>query len=61
MFLKMKKNKCCECDKNGVIIENKKIYCAECYMFNNNILPRIVRTSVRRYKYKSINYNKTLH
>ena len=32
-----RKNKCDECDRNGVVVENKKIYCAECYMFNNDI------------------------
>ena len=56
-----RKNKCDECDRNGVVVENKKIYCAECYMFNNDILPRIVRSTKRKYKYKSVNFNKTLH
>ncbi len=58
-----KKNKlsCCECDRIGVIIENKEIYCAECYLFNNNLLPRVVRSTKRKYKYKSVNFNKTLH
>ena len=42
-----RKNKCDECDRNGVVVENKKIYCAECYMFNNDILPRIVRSTKR--------------
>ena len=36
--MQKKENKCCECDRNGVIVESEKIYCAECYMFNNNIL-----------------------
>ena len=56
-----RKNKCDECDRNGVVVENKKIYCAECYMFNNDILPRIVRSTKRKRHHKSINYNKTLH
>ena len=56
-----RKNKCDECDRNGVVVENKKIYCAEWYIFNNDILPRIVRSTKRKYKYKSINFNKTLH
>tara|TARA_R100000700_G_scaffold6698_2_gene10349 strand:- start:954 stop:1130 length:177 start_codon:yes stop_codon:yes gene_type:complete len=56
-----RKNKCDECDRNGVVVENKKIYCAECYMFNNDILPRIVRSTKRKRQHKSINYNKTLH
>ena len=43
-----RKNKCDECDRNGVVVENKKIYCAECYMFNNDILPRIVRSTKRK-------------
>ena len=59
--MQKKENKCCECDRNGVIVESEKIYCAECYMFNNNILSRVVRSTKRRYKYKSINYYKTLH
>tara|TARA_R100001079_G_C4353487_1_gene111981 strand:- start:167 stop:346 length:180 start_codon:yes stop_codon:yes gene_type:complete len=59
--MQKRKNKCCECERNGVIIEKEKIYCAECYMFNNNILPHVVRSTKGRYKYKSINYNKTLH
>ena len=36
---KKDKLSCCECDRIGVIIEDKKIYCAECYLFNNNLLP----------------------
>ena len=56
-----RRNKCDECDRNGVVVENKKIYCAECYMFNNDILPRIVRSTKRKRQHKSINYNKTLH
>ena len=56
-----RKNKCDECDRNGVVVENKKIYCAECYMFNNDILPRIVRSTKRKRQHKSIYYNKTLH
>ena len=56
-----RKNKCDECDRNGVVVENKKIYCAECYMFNNDILPRIVRSTKRKRQHKSVNYNKTLH
>ena len=56
-----RKNKCNECDRNGVVVENKKIYCAECYMFNNDILPRIVRSTKRKRQHKSIYYNKTLH
>jgi protein-arginine kinase activator protein McsA len=56
-----KKNKCEDCEKNAVIKDDGKVWCAECYMFNHNILPRIVRSSERRYKYKSINHNKTLH
>ena len=56
-----RKNKCDECDRNGVVVENKKIYCAECYMFNNDIFPRIVRSTKRKRQHKSINYNKTLH
>ena len=56
-----RKDKCDECDRNGVVVENKKIYCAECYMFNNDILPRIVRSTKRKRQHKSINYNKTLH
>ena len=56
-----RKNKCDECDRIGVVVENKKIYCAECYMFNNDILPRIVRSTKRKRQHKSIYYNKTLH
>ena len=56
-----RKNKCDECDRNGVVVEKKKIYCAECYMFNNDILPRIVRSTKRKRQHKSIYYNKTLH
>tara|TARA_R100001129_G_scaffold171569_2_gene141809 strand:- start:912 stop:1091 length:180 start_codon:yes stop_codon:yes gene_type:complete len=59
--MQKKVNKCCECERNEGIVEKEKIYCAECYMFNNNILSRVVRSTKRRYKYKSINYNKTLH
>ena len=59
--MQKRKNKCCECEKNGVIIEKEKIYCAECYMFNNDILPRIVRSTKRKRQHKSIYYNKTLH
>ena len=59
--MQRKKNKCCECDRNGVVIEEQQIYCADCYMYNNNILPRIVRSTKRKRQYKSIYYNKTLH
>ena len=59
--MQKKVNKCCECERNGVIVEKEKIYCAYCYMFNNNILSYVLRSTKRRYKYKSINYNKTLH
>jgi len=26
------KIKCCKCDKDAVILENKKYYCADCYL-----------------------------
>ena len=57
-----RKNKCEGCEKNAVIKDDGKIWCAECYMFRNNILTGILRTENRQLKFKPIhNNNKTLH
>jgi Zn finger protein HypA/HybF involved in hydrogenase expression len=39
------KNKCEQCDKDAVIIEDKKYYCGECYCNKYNIKANDERTT----------------